>query len=464
MLIVITIFTACLLVCPRTVSGQTISFKGNVASSESGIALESAAVRSNNSGVYTNADGSFKLFVSKQGLISVSHVGFSTISIASDTLTDNKDYKILLRPAITELNEITINARIIKAEEIVTKAIGNLPHLLDNNEFVLEALYRQTHYSIIPSVNVKKYTYFSEAAVLLHHLMSESTYQPIVKEIRRSNDSRYSSYNRVTSDDIAKEERRLELANGFLELDYTRYREPLKTDNLFWNPNPILCRLDRRFVKSHEFSVDSIVSWDNKDVFVIRVLPSKRSKKVETYLGVSPYVPEGLLYITDEDFHILEFHYAYVNKQTYSSNNLSANLLQYVSQGDYFFKDVVKYRMYNNKLYLSYFMREARDNTYGGGLNESGLVKSQSVDEDDFRYYRLKRELIVNRINTDTKTLSASYLTPRYKTLFPKVYEYNKTFWMNFNTTLIDKLEKKILDDLGQGISLEKQFEINQNK
>ena len=90
-------FAACCLFSLGTVSGQTIVFKGNVISSETGIALENAAVRSNNSGVYTNADGNFKLIISKQGLISVSHVGFSTLSIAIDTLKNDKEYRILLR-------------------------------------------------------------------------------------------------------------------------------------------------------------------------------------------------------------------------------------------------------------------------------------------------------------------------------------------------------------------------------
>ncbi len=460
---IIILFTACLLISPEIVSGQSVAFKGNITSSESGIALANVAVSFNNTGVYTNVDGNFRLTISEQGLIKVSHVGFFTISIASDTIVSDKEYRILLKPATIELNEVTIKARNINAKEIVNKAIGNLPYLLNQNEFVLEALYRQTHYSTVPSINAKEYTHFSEAAVLLHHLMLASKYQPIVKEIRRSNDLRYSSYNNITLANIAKEEQRLELSNGFLELDYSRDRNSLKTDNVFWNPNPILCRLDKRFIKTHEFRIDSIMSLDNKDVFVISVLPSRSSIKVETHLGVSPYVPEGLLHITDEDFRILEFHYAYVKKQSDSNNSLSVKLLQYVSQGDYFFKDVVKYRMHNNKLYLSYLMREVKDNTYAGGLNESGLVKSRSVDGDDFRYYRLKRELIISRINTDIRNLSGTYLTPRYTTLFPKVYEYNKTFWMNFNTTLIDKLEKKILDDLGQGISLEKQFENNQN-
>ena len=460
---IITLFAVWLLINAEIVSGQNIVFKGNVASSDSRSGLANAAVSFNSTGVYTNVDGNFKLIITKQGLIKVSHVGFFTISIASDTLVSDKEYRILLRPSITELNEVTIKARSLNAKEIVSKAIANLPFLLNQNEFVLEALYRQTHYSIVPSINVKKYTHFSEAAILLHSLKFGSKYEPIVKEIRRSNDLRYSSYDNITPAKIAKQEQKLELSNGFLELDYTRDRKTLKTDNLFWNPNPILCRLDKRFTKTHEFRVDSVISLDKRNVFVVRVLPSRNSLRVETHLGVSPYVPDGFLYITDEDFCILEFHYAYVKKQSESNNSLSISLLQYVSQGDYFFKDVVKYRLYDNKLYLSYMMRDVKDNTYTGGLNESGLLKSKSVDEDDFRYYRLKRELIVSRINTDIENLSVADLTPRYTTLFPKIYKYDRTFWINLNTTLIDKLEKKILDDLGEGISLEKQFELNQN-
>lgn len=456
-------FAAFLLVTPARASGQVTSFTGNVTSSESGNALVDASVSLNNSGVYTNTDGNFKLIISRPGLIKISHIGFVTISIASDTLVSNKQYRILLRPSITRLNEVIIKARSLSAKEIVNKAIGNLPGLLNQDEFVLEALYRQMHYSEVPSINSKKYSYFFEAGVLLHHMKSESKYKPIIKEIRRSNDLRFSSYNKITSANIAREERNTELSNGFLDIDYTRDRKPLKTDNSFWNPNPILCRLDKRFTKTHEFRLDSIATMDGKDVFIIKILPSNSSIEVETHLGVSPYIPDGLLYITDEDFFILEFHYAYVKKQSERNNGLSEKILEYVRQGDYFFKDIVKYRIYDNRLYLSYLMRDTKDDIYSGGLSQSGLLKSKAIDEDDFRYYKLKRELIVSRIDIDISKLSEAEMTPKYSTLFPKAYEYNKAFWMRLNTTLIDKLEKKVLDDLGEGIPLEMQFELNQN-
>ncbi len=108
-------------------------------------------------------------------------------------------------------------------------------------------------------------------------------------------------------------------------------------------------------------------------------------------------------------------------------------------------------------------MREVKDNTYASGLNESGLRKTEADDEDDYLYFRLKRELIVSNINTNMDNLDSAYLTPKYNSLFPNTYLYNTDFWINLNTTVIDKLELKLLDDLGEGLPLEKQFILNQN-
>ena len=111
-------------------------------------------------------------------------------------------------------------------------------------------------------------------------------------------------------------------------------------------------------------------------------------------------------------------------------------------------------------LYLTYLVREQVDRLYQAGFE--GLKKNNFTEESG--YFRIKRELIINKIVKVDEPLESSYLQPKYNSLFPESYIYNKEFWDRYNILLNSDEERKLLKDLGEGVPLEQQFIENGKK
>ena len=129
-----------------------------------------------------------------------------------------------------------------------------------------------------------------------------------------------------------------------------------------------------------------------------------------------------------------------------------------MNQGDFVFRDVVKYRREEDKVFLSYIMREQGDTLFMGGYGYSnGLAKSDNQIKNN-SYFKVKRELFVTRILTNKSDVTKLDLTSKYITLFPTTYDYNKKFWTDLNKMAITSYEREKLDFLGKGKPIEDQF------
>ena len=151
----------------------------------------------------------------------------------------------------------------------------------------------------------------------------------------------------------------------------------------------------------------------------------------------------------------MEFQYSYIlnpKKKKHYYYEINRTFIQ----GDVLFSDRVKYKEHDNNIYLRYIMREQGDILYYGGIE--GLVKRHPDFNAESVHFRIKRELVVNKIVKTDKPLGEAYLQPKYSSLFPDSYVYNKEFWDGYNILLNSDEEKKLLKDLGNGVPLEQQF------
>ena len=434
-------------------------FTGHIEDYSTGDFLAFVNITAGNISVFSNVDGDFKLLVppvtqNTVDTIKISSLGYKTIRLLLDTIASTNTYQIRMEPDIYELDEVVITGKGIKidAKTIVEKAITNLSNNTNTDEHILEAFFKQSHYFVSILSGDRKYLRYIESALLLLNQPGHLAYISIVKEVRESNDYRESP-DYISNKNKYAETEQIDFEHDFLPLNYIQPYKPIKKE--YFNNNslldPAIGNLNNNFVYRHKFKLDTITTYDNRLVYVIKILPTKKS----TTIGSKFYIPIGRLYIAGDDFSILEFQYSYILNPK-KINSIAGKMHQIDIQGNVLFRDIIKYKEINGKLCLSYLMREQGDRLFMAGLE--GLKRGKSNFTEESGHFRIKRELVVNKFVKTGKLLGQDYLQPNYSSLFPDSYVYNKEFWDGYNILLNSDEEKKLLKDLGNGVPLEQQF------
>lgn len=449
------LFSFYLILCQFFCFSQTSnSFEGVIIDAETGDSIAFANIVSSNIGVYSNVDGFFRLTVNgakSTDSIKISHIGYQSTYCLWDSVDSIRTYKLLLNPITHDLDEVLIKGQKIKenADDIVSRAIENLNRNVKRDPYILESFLKETHYFEYLSDNKKTYLKYQESAL---QLINENLnhYRPIVREIRRSNDYRESSG--LTPYHRDDKEYQNYFTNDVLRLDHLWHydigvpRYETNQDLL----SPSVGNLHNDFLNRHKFKLDKITKYDNQLVYVIKVLPTRRSITIENYL----YIPIGLLYITGDNYSILEYQYSYIINPK-KENSFNGRLHKTVSQGAVLFRDVIKYKELNGKIYLSYLMRDQGDPWFMGGAE--GIKRNNLNDSSG--YFRVRHELVVSQIIDDR--INEHIATANYENVFPETYSYNSSFWKNYNTLLNSEEDKKLLRDLGNGLPIDEQFILN---
>jgi len=446
-----------------------ITFQGSIEDRSTQGPLPFVNISYGTIGVYSNIDGKFKLVIptgiqSIKDTIRISSVGFKTIMILLDTISSTVSYQIRMEPDVYELDEVVIQGESIKidAKTIVENAISNLSRNTNTNEYILQAFFKQSHYFVNILSGDRKYIRYLESALLLQH-KPDQHYESIIKEVRESNDYRESYTYDHPDEEINRIDQNFNFENEFLALDYSKpYKGSTKEYSYVFDLlDPVVGNLNNNFVYRHKFKLDTITKYDNRLVYVIEVLPSKKSTTTWIKQLKKLFIPIGRLYIAGDDYSILEFQYSYIiNPNT--KNDVHLKLAKVSIQGIVLFRDIVKYKEHKGKMYLNYLMREQGDTPFMAGFEEFSIGKPNFTEESG--HFRIKRELVVNNIVEVDKPMKRSYLQPKYNSFFPESYVYNKEFWDSYNILLNSDEERKLLKDLGEGVPLEQQFIENGRK
>lgn len=352
-----------------------------------------------NIGTVTNAEGLFKLVLNNlkpTDSLRFSMIGYEPLMVQTSSLPD----LVKLRQKNYSLNEITISAKKITAEEIVKRAIDNRKKNYDYSPFKLEAYYRE-----LGNAN-GKYNHLIEVAL--------NTYG---KDI----DHYHQSVELVNSRkiDFAKLPYGENLLNSTLRLDYIASTEHFDFSNF----------------KKNQYEIESVQAFDSKYVYVIT--SGKYPKR------------NWKFFIDEETSAIVR---AEMDLSFNAGKNPEVGPLDKTHQLRlYHIKVINIYRVYEEKYYPDYIHVLWEFDKFN--------IQSKKVVEKG----SLFREFKVSHIVTDNKSKpDPSKLMIKFGSrIDQQISEYKSEFWKTYNVV---PLTSQAVIDLSQSETLEKQFIKNGKK
>ena len=112
-------------------------------------------------------------------------------------------------------------------------------------------------------------------------------------------------------------------------------------------------------------------------------------------------------------------------------------------------KRTIDFKLFEGKLYLNYLSVTSQVNWYE---HKTGKLKFET---------ELFRQLLVNHVYPNPPERIGLWQKMRNYGLQYQDQPYNKEFWDHYNVIKESPLDKKIIEDLGKEIPLEKQFKDN---
>jgi len=249
---------------------------------------------------------------------------------------------------------------------------------------------------------------------------------------------------RASAEDLLKWESKYDkhALQSFYQTNYVRHHQSINKYTYGM--------LNSSFVKEHRFKLDTISSYNDELVYVIKILPSSKSKKF-MYESRNLIVPVGKLYIRTHDFAVLKMEYSYIlNPNKRGTRDYNYRLKS--NGSGIMFKTIATYQEYYGRMYLSYLYKLSKDR-FAYSLSQkraSNFTKG---------YFFVEREFLVNEIIIDPNQIKNIYETYEWDDqLFQKHSPYSKEFWGNYNVIKETPIQEKLRKDLEQKISLEEQF------
>ncbi len=431
-------------------------------------------IKSKLRGTVSNLDGQFTLNISEEDVrdtLVISYIGYSTISIAiQDALITKSNFTVRLKESLITLKEVTVKPPqyLDNPSKIVSEAINRIPKNCYSNQFIIRGFFRQVHRED------DTYKRLIEAAITIHdkgYSVSNIENRIDIPELRKSYDLReirnesiwgilegsskikrkniedvFSDSSKQMVDDIRRRERKFASVRNFLSKDLIRsYLQDNDGRNFGF--------LNKDFIKNHKFKLDTISSYNEDEVYVVKILPSSKS---EEYFANprSLIIPIGKMYIRTSDLAILQLDYNYIlNPKKKGSEDY--NLRLRTTGSGIAFSISIMYSEHNGKLHLSSIRTFEPDPIAYGGQSqkrkESGYTRG---------YFFLERNFIVTEIITDkidiTKLVSSSKWN---EDIYRQTYKYNSQFWKENSILKETAKEEKLINDLQKKAKLDEQFQ-----
>lgn len=377
---------------------------GTIISTESKLPIDlvTVGIVSKGIGTHTNAEGKFQLLVkedNKYDTIQFSIIGYETKKILLGNLLD-KDNKIQLEPKIYSLEEVTIRAKKLTANDIIKSVIKNWTKNYNSNPFKLDAYYRE-----IRKVN-GKYDHLIEIALNTYGKGIDKYHQTIELV-----NSRKIDHLRFVHEE--------NLLNSTLRLDYIANSEGIKLSNF----------------KQNKYKFEDIRLEDGKNIYIISsgTFPDRKYT----------------FYIREDDYAIiqLEMEDWYAEREKLYMAPIDKTHLFRLRH----FKVINIYKPYKQKYYPDYISVSWDYDKY----NTS--TKSVYENSNWFREFRVN-QVITENIGLPDLSKTMSKFGARVE---DQMTQYDAEFWRKYNTV---PLTSKIIADLESKGALEDQFIKNGNQ
>ena len=441
------------------------------------IAFVNIKINQQAKGTVTNMEGEFTLSFEEESLrdsLVISHIGYLTRKFSITELVKTEPVTIRLKEYTHNLSGITVRPidYLDDGEKIVSLALQSIPRNCNASSYVTKGFFRQIHRED------NEYKRLIEAAITtydpgIHAPVSDIQYS--IPELRRSFDQRDLNNNALwnlvessrdiskrdikglqpnhsnqNSSDIQKREQKFVSLRSFLLKDGIRTSRMEDKDDRYFG------LLNRDFLKQHRFKLDTITSHDGDEVYVIKILPSWRSKEYLEFPR-TVVVPVGKIYVRTSDYAILRFDYSYILNPN-KKGSQDYDILMKTRGSGVMFSVSAKYMDHEGKIYLSSLTA-----LEGDPLSAGAQLQKQNDSNFTKGYFFLERSFIVTEIITEDKYVSGSLATEVWNdNLYTKVYTYNEAFWENYTILKATSREEKLISDLQKKGDLNEQFKRGQ--
>jgi hypothetical protein len=356
-----------------------VSMRGKLIDKQSKepIPYASVYVKGKSIGTTSNDDGKFLFHIPThfgKDTVIISVIGYHSFKQVISKLSEEESV-IALRQNVTLLNAITIRASKdeLTAKDIVRKAVTRIPENYPMQPFVIEGFFRD-----LQKEDDKPVALLEAALRFLYKDYNPGHEDVEIVEVRKSFNKRHpvnGTYDRQNS------------IFDLMEDNYVKHRfGPIKT-------------------KGWKFSIDSVLSYNNQNVYKIS--------------GVKSASESTELYIDSDDFSIikLELKTQMVNGEFYRRY---LNLPDPYGQQETSFKMIFEFQKIDGKMYLKYQREEDTYNLFNKFTNEI-LLRQSYV-----------KELFVN--NVIQNNLGSNGLQMNInKSVEEQAKPFNANFWKYYN-------------------------------
>jgi len=403
-----------ILLCQNSFAqGTQIVISGKVVDKGSQESLPYATIRIKDEpiGVVSNQFGEFTFKVSERYLsdtLIVSTMGYRTFKQVLNHIENRDNLLIELSLKTTMLKEVVIINKKLSPKEIIEKVILNIKFNYPQEPYLLEGFYRDF------KKENEKYIALLEAAVSIYDKgyvmpprhagqLKEDVY---LIEIRKSK----------TVDYKAK----------IYEVLNVLYEMLLSNDVKYGGGDRLTFDLRRT---KHE--LEKFIYLNNQPVYVIK----------------TEYPWMSHIFIDAQSFAVLEIEmdarWEGTHKNEWKMNDSIMNRTPYI-------KKTLRFKKYEGKYFLEYMNYSWRIEGFKNG-SEKTLFTSD--------FYQ---ELLVNNIITkNVQKPARENKMSATKILELQAKPYNRDFWQSYNVIRESPLDNRIIKDLEEGGSLEKQFSKN---
>jgi len=406
---------------------QNLKITGSVYDVETNQPVEyvSISVRNMPIGTISNAYGEFILNMPDSmanGRMEISSLGYKSCSLPIDSIIRINKILIKLTPIDYQLDEIVVVPGINDVQTILKNVISKINNNYSEKKYFLEAFFRHRVFNQKSSDQTVRLT---EAAISIHQdHTSDDSKRIKINEIRNSKN--YADMN-------------------------TSLGQQLFYKALGGNQNPIygLLMIEKftqkqylkKLIGSEHYtpSLTGVSSFDGELVYVIEFKQTSWKFMYKKYYNSHTYKLKRY-YINSKDFAILKAENIHV------SHNLAFGSL--IRSDSIMSHQFIQYRKFDDKYYPSY-------------VYLLGGIPDMVSKFDEEHYYNHEAELMVNEIATrrkDYDRIKSKNLIRKDKTLWDMDYEYNPSFWKNYNILLDYPLNQQFKKDLEFEKPLEEQF------
>ncbi|MDC7996107.1 carboxypeptidase-like regulatory domain-containing protein [Altibacter sp. HG106] len=436
--------------------------------------IENASVYVKNTtiGTISNADGNFSLTVPRtleNDTLIISSIGYKSFKTTVGAFEESMD--IFLEEDIASLDEVLVVAetRPKTGNEIVLRAIEELPDNLPEEPYLQKGFLRHKER------NKRQFKWLIESALTLYDSSyasgAEDNLKVNVDEIRKSYDLRdvdslfsYSAYLKYRGNDLDLRSKKLDRDTietaSLVEAIRWNDRRINGLDRLFKgklnlvrNANASRALLGKDVLKTHQFTLDTILVENDRKLYKIKI------SKSEDYIGLNTpgvynegFEAQGWMYIYWDNFAIKKVEYELIaasKAQRSRSKSLFDTLVNH--------KLVMTYREYNDKMYPSYIYYETPKLVKVGDRSSDQPKDERAVkNAREEQFYYTVQEILFTEIISD----STQVMKTRQQDWSADIFSsrpYNERFWKNYNVLLESEEEEKLIQDLTRRATLFKE-------